>query len=53
MGTRYERSQSDNEQVVWLSPNALADEEVPGSPHREFQNPLSRLYGRTAEAAPA
>lgn len=53
MGTRYERSANENEQVVWLAGDDAGLEDAPKESHAEYLNPVSRLFGRSAEAAPA
>lgn len=53
MTARYERSSNENEQVVWLTEEAPELEEAPVHEKQLTQNPISRLYMRSAEAARA
>ena len=53
MATRYQRSANENEQVVWITEEDPVLDEAPVHERRELLNPISRLYGRSAEAAHA
>lgn len=53
MTTRYERSWNENEQVVWLDGADPELERRPAQARSDYVNPVTRLYGRSAEAVTA
>jgi hypothetical protein len=53
MKARYERSSNENDQVVWLDEEDTQIEDAPKNEKRDYGNPVSHLYARTAQAAPA